>query len=50
MISGIGSNGYEGVLHFLQSAKSGAALSDDLVSHPGDSFGWSYFFKEMQSV
>ena len=35
--SGPGSNGNEGVLDILQSSKTGASLSNGLVSYPGHS-------------
>ena len=37
--SGIGYDGNEGVLHFLQSSRIEASLSDGIVSYPGDSRG-----------
>ena len=36
--SGYGSNGNEGVLHIPQSFRTGASLSDGLVSYLGHSF------------
>ena len=33
--SGAGSDGYEGVLHLLQSFKTGASLSESLMSYLG---------------
>ena len=49
--SGLGSDGYEGVLRILQSSSIiGALLSDWLVSYPGHSLGESYRSAVMQSV
>ena len=48
--SGPGSNSYEEVLPILQSSKTGASLSDSLVSFPEHSLEVSYISAEMQST
>ena len=49
--SGLGSNGNERVLHILESSRTGASPSDDLVSYPGHSFKVGFtFFAEIESA
>ena len=45
-----GTKGDEGVLHILQTNKTGALPSNGLLSYPGPSSERSYSSSEMQSV
>ena len=45
-----GSNGNKEVLHIFQSSRTGAPLSNRLVSYAGHSLAKSYPATEMQSV